>query len=96
MPARRHLHLHLGHLADAFVQRDLHQLIHTLTHRRQNQPCKRQPARQEQLGLSVLLRDTSTRGSWGQRTLGWEPSTFGPEVKHPEPLYSPASHLPSH
>ena len=36
--------LQLGHLADAFIQSDLHRLIHTLTH----QP--RQPARQEQLG----------------------------------------------
>ena len=30
----------LGHLADAFIQSDLHRLIHTLTHRRQSQPCK--------------------------------------------------------
>jgi hypothetical protein len=36
--------IQLGHLADAFIQSDLHRLIHTLTH----QP--RQPARQEQLG----------------------------------------------
>ena len=50
--------LQLGHLADAFIQSDLHRLIHTLTQRQQSQPCK---ARQEQLGLSVLLKDTSTQ-----------------------------------
>ena len=32
--------LQLGHLADAFIQSDLHRLIHTLTHWRQSQPCK--------------------------------------------------------
>ncbi|CAL8365855.1 unnamed protein product [Arctogadus glacialis] len=30
----------INHLADAFIQSDLHRLIHTLTHRRQSQPCK--------------------------------------------------------
>ena len=30
----------LGHLADAFIQSDLHRLIQTLTHRWQSQPCK--------------------------------------------------------
>ena len=34
------LQLQLGHLADAFIQSDLHRLMHTLTHRRQSQPCK--------------------------------------------------------
>jgi hypothetical protein len=32
--------LQLGHLADAFIQSDLHRLIHTLTHQRQSQQCK--------------------------------------------------------
>ena len=32
--------LHSGHLADAFIQSDLHRLTHTLTHRRQGRPCK--------------------------------------------------------
>uniref|UniRef100_A0A8C4Z4Z7 Myotubularin n=1 Tax=Gadus morhua TaxID=8049 RepID=A0A8C4Z4Z7_GADMO len=34
------LNLQLGHLADAFIQSDLHRLINTLTHRRQSQPGK--------------------------------------------------------
>jgi hypothetical protein len=34
------LQLQLGHLADAFIQSDLHRLIHTLTHRRQSRPRK--------------------------------------------------------
>ena len=34
------LQLQLGHLADAFIQSDLHRLIHALTHRRQSQTCK--------------------------------------------------------
>ena len=32
--------LQSGYLADAFIQRDLDRLIHTLTHRRRSQPCK--------------------------------------------------------
>ena len=35
-----HLQLQQGHLADTFIQSDLHRLIHTLTNRRQSQPCK--------------------------------------------------------
>ena len=34
------LQLQLGHLSDAFIQSDLHRLIHTLTHLRQSEPCK--------------------------------------------------------
>uniref|UniRef100_A0A8C5AHX8 Uncharacterized protein n=1 Tax=Gadus morhua TaxID=8049 RepID=A0A8C5AHX8_GADMO len=34
------LQLQLWHLADAFIQSNLHRLIHTLTHRRQSKPCK--------------------------------------------------------
>ena len=40
--------------------RRLKRLIHTLTHRQQSQPCRATPARQEQLGYSFLLGDTST------------------------------------
>ena len=32
--------LQLGHLADAFIQSELHPLLHTLTDRRKGQPCK--------------------------------------------------------
>ena len=35
-----HIFYILGHLADGFIQGDLHRLIHTLTHRRQSPPCK--------------------------------------------------------
>ena len=51
------------HLADAFIQSNLQWLIHTncgVNH------LRRQPACQEQLGLSVLL--TSTLGGAGDRT----------------------------
>ena len=59
-----HFHFHFGHLADASIQSDLQRLIHTnggVNH------ARRQPARQEQLRLSVLLRDTSTLGGAGDR-----------------------------
>ena len=32
--------VHVGNLADALIQSDIHRLIHKLTHRRQSQPCK--------------------------------------------------------
>ena len=52
--------LQLGHLADAFIQSDLHQLIHTLTHQRQSQPCKATASSSGAVRVKCLLRDTST------------------------------------
>ena len=66
----------LRHLAEASIQSDLQRLTHTddgVNH------ARRQPAGQEQLGLGVLLRDTSTLGGAGDRT-SILPVTSQPEV----------------
>ena len=55
---------------------------HSHTHSHTNRDARYQPAWQEQLGLSVLLRDTSTRPGWDQTG---NPPTARRQLLPPEP-----------
>uniref|UniRef100_A0A8C5CHJ4 non-specific serine/threonine protein kinase n=1 Tax=Gadus morhua TaxID=8049 RepID=A0A8C5CHJ4_GADMO len=59
----------LGHLADAFIQSDLHRLIHTLTHRRQSPPCKATASSSGAVRVKCLaqghINTSLARRSWG-------------------------------
>ena len=62
------IQLQLGHLADAFIQSDLHWLIHTLTHRQQSQPCKATASSSVRVNCLAQGRINTQLGGDGDRT----------------------------
>ena len=89
-----HLHLHLGDLADTFIQTDLQRFLHTFTHQRRCQPCKATASSSGAVRVRCLAQGhLDTRRGWAG---DWTSKpALPPELSQPPGVYLPFYH-PSH